>query len=190
MSDPVRTGGRAVRPDGAFIVWSVAEGLRGRRWRESITRSGGLGRSLLLEASPGGGPRRLELTTASGLLTLHPDEDGRLLHGNVVTPEGVRHLRFDWSFEHELVVLGSPAAAAIALRRFAEILAVGETRPVPVVAIDDALEPRAGTWEVTRTGTGSWTLGENGAGEAEAIEIDAAGLPLLPGAETWPLALD
>ena len=113
-----------------------------------------------------------------------------MLHGNVVTPEGVRHLRFDWSFEHELVVLGSPVAAAIALRRFADVLAVGETRPVSVVAVDDALEPRAGTWEVTRTGTGSWRLGESGGGEAEALEIDAAGLPVVPDAQTWPLALD
>ncbi len=190
MSDPVRTGGRTVLPDGTVIVWSVAEGLRGRRWRESITRSGGLGSSLLLEASPAGGPRRLELTTANGLLTLHPDADDRMLHGNVVAPDGVRHLRFEWSFEHELVVLGSPAAAAIALRRFADILAVGETRPVPAVVVDDSLEPRAGTWEVTRTGTGSWTLGENGVGEAEAVEIDAAGLPVLAGTETWPLAVD
>ncbi len=189
MSGPVKAGGRAIAPDGRSIVWSVAEGPRGRRWREAIVQGGSLHRSLLLEVSPAGAPTRLELTTEAGLLTLHPDIEGRELHGNVVTTSGVRHLRFDWSFEHELFVVGSPAGAAVALRRFADILAVGEARPVPVVWIDDALEPRPGAWQVTRTGSDAWELRDLDGTETRPIRVDEDGIPILPRAERWPLEM-
>lgn len=190
MSGPVRSGGRAVLPDGATIVWSVAQGLPGRRWREAVSHDGALRRALLLEVSPAGRPTRLEMTSAAGLLTLHPDADGRELHGNVVTPTGIRHLRFDWSFEHDLFVTGSPAAAAVAVRRFADLLAVGEARPVPSVWIDDALEPRSGTWQVTRTASDGWHLRDlNGMGEGTA-RLDEDGTPVLSGGASWPLDVD
>jgi hypothetical protein len=189
VSDPVRFGGRAATPDGGTIVWSVAEGPRGRRWREAIVHGGSLRRSLLLEVSPAGAPTRLEVTGAAGLLTLHPDIDGRELHGNVVTPSGIRHLRFDWSFEHELFVVGSPAVATVALRRFADILAVGEGRPVPVVWSDDALEPRPGAWQVMRTGPDAWELRDLDGTETSAVRIDEDGLPILPAAVRWPLEM-
>lgn len=189
MSDPVKFGGRAAAPDGGAIVWSVAEGPRGRRWREAMVQGGSLRRSLLLEVSPAGAPTRLELTTEAGLLTLHPDIDGRELHGNVVTTSGVRHLRFDWSFEHELFVVASPTSAAAALRRFADILAVGETRPVPVVWIDDALEPRPDVWQVTRISPEAWDLRDLDGTETGAVRIDEDGIPILPGAERWPLEM-
>jgi hypothetical protein len=190
LSAHIRAGGRARLTGGDVLVWSVAEGLRGRRWRESITRDGALRRSLLLEVSPAGGPARLELTTAAGLLTLHPDGDGRTLHGNVVTPTGIRHLAFEWSFEHELLVLDSPAAAATTLRRFADLLAVGETRPVPVVSIDDTLEPAVGAWDVTRTSVDGWRLRDQAGEEERTARVDEDGIPVLDGAERWPLELD
>ena len=126
MSAPLRSGGRATLPNGATIVWSVAEGSRGRRWRESVTDEGGLVRSLLLEVTGGGRPARLELTSAAGLLTLHPATDQAEIHGNVVTPTGIRHLRnyqtqypsldllnalFTLVLEHE-----GPAAAATLIK--------------------------------------------------------------------------
>ena len=132
MSAPLRSGGRAVLPNGATIVWSVAEGARGRRWREAVTIDGGLVRSLLLEVSTAGRPTRLEMTTAAGLLTLHPSTDERELHGNVVTPDGVRHLRFKWSPGYELVVLGSPGSAAVAVGRMAGVLEVGASASVAI----------------------------------------------------------
>jgi hypothetical protein len=190
MNDTVRIGGRAVLPDGADLVWSVAGGLRGRRWREAVSRGGGVERSLMLEASPVGGPIRLEMTSRGGLLTLHPSSDERELHGNVVTPAGVRHLRFDWSFEHELFVVGSPAAAAVALRRFADIVAVGESRPVPVIWVDDALEPRPGAWQLTRTGPETWSLGDLAGGESTEVRVDVDGIPVLAGGERWALQDD
>ena len=91
----VRRGGRAVLPTGELIVWSIADGRRGRRWREVASVAGTMVRGVLLESDPMGRLARLEVTTAAGLLTLHPDANNTILHGNVVTPAGVRHLRFD-----------------------------------------------------------------------------------------------
>ena len=130
MTAPLRLGGRAGL-DGGAVVWSVAEGRRGRRWREAVTRDDGLVRSVLLEVSPAGRPTYLELATPSGLLTLHPDEQERELHGNAVTSGGIRHLRFDWSLDHGLHVVGSTVAAAAALHRLAGLVAVGEGRRIP-----------------------------------------------------------
>jgi hypothetical protein len=179
-----------VLPAGATVVWSIAEGLRGRRWREVVTVGGSVRRSMLLEASPAGRATRLELTTAAGLLTLHPDSDTRELHGNVVTPTGIRHLRLEWSPEHELFVVDSPAAEAVALRRFADLLAVGEHQPVPGVAIDDALEPRPGTWQVTRAGVGDWGVQSEDGSDERTTRLDEHGIPIRPGGVTWPLEDD
>jgi hypothetical protein len=190
VSHPFRAGGRAVLPNGTTVIWSAAEGGRGRRWREAVSHDGSLGRSLLLEASPAGRVTRLEVTSESGLLTLHPDGDERELHGNVVTATGIRHLRFDWSAEHELFVDGSPAAAAVALGRFTGLLAIGETKPVPVVWVDDALEPRSGTWQVTRAALDAWHLRDlDGSGE-RMTRLDEHGVPVLPDAVSWPLEID
>ena len=49
MSAMVRRAGQAILPDGTEVVWSVADGRRGRRWRATTTRDGALPPSLLLE---------------------------------------------------------------------------------------------------------------------------------------------
>src|SRR5689334_12470317 len=85
----VRVGG------GASITWSVAEGHRGRRWREVVRVGGGrpgIRHSLLLETDPDGRFNHLELSTEGGLLTLHPEGDGTL-HGNAVVDHGEAGLR-------------------------------------------------------------------------------------------------
>lgn len=190
MSGPLRSGGRAALSNGATVVWSAAEGARGRRWREAVTIDGAFVRSLLLEVSTAGRPARLELTSAAGLLTLHPSSDERELHGNVVTPTGIRHLRFAWSPAHELWVLGSPGVAAAALGRLAGVLAVGQTATVAVLGVDDALDPRPATWQVTRTGPRDWHLRDEQTGEEQVTTLDADGISVLPGAATWPLETD
>ena len=190
MSVGIRAGGRAILPDGLTVVWSVADGRRGRRWRESAGRDGTLSRSVLLEVSPAGRPTRLELTSAAGMLTLHPDPDGRELHGNVVTAAGIRHLRFDWSAAHELLVVGSPAAAAVALRHLADSVAVGEGVAVSVIWIDDVLVPRPGAWQVTRAAADSWQLRDLEGTDERLARVHPDGLPILPGAERWPLEQD
>ena len=163
-------------PDGAQLTWSLAEGGRGRRWRASRVRDGRLEGTLLLEIDGAGRPARLELGTADGLLTLHPDRGERELHGNVVTPNGIRHLRFDWSPAHELVVDGFPVVpdgcgfGAVAIR---------ETRPA--VIVDGRLSCDAGTIRLAAD--------EPRRAEGRGVSADRRdGAPAgLDDAEEWPL---
>ena len=92
----LRVGGRGAGADGVEVVWSVAEGSRGRRWREARSTAAGIKTSLLLETDPSGLFAHLELSTPTGLLTLHPETDGSL-HGHAVVGErgeelGVEHV--------------------------------------------------------------------------------------------------
>jgi hypothetical protein len=190
MTAPLRLGGRAGLDDGYTVVWSVAEGRRGRRWREAVARDGALVRSILLEVSPVGRPTYLELATGVGLLTLHPDAEGREIHGNVVTSGGIRHLRFGWSLDHELDVVGSTAAAAVALQRLAGLVAVGEGRRIPVLRIDDSLEPGPAARRVSRTSSGGWHVIDLESDKDRSLILDDDGVPLLPGSVTWPLETD
>ena len=100
--------------DGATVTWSVAEGSRGRRWREVVATGEAVQHSLLLETSPDGRFSHLELARAGGLWTFHPEGDGSL-HGNAVerdVPE-VRHV-VGWAFGPDdlMLVEGSPLSAA------------------------------------------------------------------------------
>ncbi|HEY4633112.1 MAG TPA: hypothetical protein VIH00_04260 [Candidatus Limnocylindrales bacterium] len=133
----IRRGGVTTTAGGERSIWSVADGRRGRRVREAISRGDTLVRTVLLELDPAGRCTRLELATAHGLLTLHPDRDGDQLHGNVVGPAGVRHLNFDWSADRELFVAGSPASTAIVAARGVRT----------VLRIDDELDPRMEPWD-------------------------------------------
>jgi len=121
----VRRAGRLDAGGGESILWSVAEGRRGRRWRSlRLDAHGGVVSDLLLETDPGGRWARLELATAAGILTLHPEPGDQEAHGNIVTGRGVVPLAFAWSPAHLLVVTGEPVAAA-ALARTATDTAPG-----------------------------------------------------------------
>ena len=146
--------------------------------------------ALLLEVSRAGRPARLELSNATGLLTLHPSADERELHGNVVTPTGIRHLRFPWSPEHELLIVGSPGAMAVTLGRLALSVAAGEGQRVAFLRIDDALDPRPASWLVTQVGPGDWHLQDLESAEATTMRLDADGVPMLPDGLEWPLEVD
>jgi hypothetical protein len=109
----LRVAGTGRSLDGATVTWSVAEGRRGRRWREVVTREGAVVHSLLLELSPDGRFSHLELTTAAGLLTLHPEGDGTI-HGNAVTAAGVTHIRgLPWQPEDAILIETSVVSAVI-----------------------------------------------------------------------------
>ncbi len=169
-----------------MLLWSVAEGGRGRRWRAAFAVAGALERAILIETGVDRRLTRLEIEAPAGLLTLHPDGGESALHGNVVTPGGIRHLTFDWSPDHELVVLPVAFSGAPIAWRLAAAIEVGEGSDIRAVVVDDGLEVRTEDVRVDRVGAWRWTV-TWGAGR-ETIEVDEDGLPAgLGDAEAWPL---
>jgi hypothetical protein len=186
MSAMVRRGGRATLPDGGEVIWSVADGRRGRRWRAETIRAGVLTSSLLLEVGVDGRPVRLELATAAGLLTLHPETGA--LHGNAVTADGVRHLTFPWSDDHGLEVDGLVIPSAVTAHRLAATT-VGEGSLVPVVIVGLDLTVRAAERGYRRMDATTWRV--EGDGTEETLAVNGHGLPIWPGpAGEWPLELE
>ena len=169
MAGLVRRGGRGTLPDGSRVVWSVAEGRRGRRWREVRTAAvGGVISSLLLETDADGRFSHTELSTAAGLMTLHPEGDGTL-HGNLVTAAGVDHVRgVPWHADGAVLLLESPVATAVASATARRL-----EGPIPRVVFIEPEDLRLleGT-DVVRPWEGT---------------IDADGLPILVDGATWSL---
>ena len=187
MAAPTRIGGRARTIDGATIVWSRADGTRGTRWREVLDRDGRMTRTVLVEVSSDGFINRLEVATPAGLLTLHPGAAGSTLHGNVVTPNGVRHLSFPWGRDHDILLLGSPAIASTTLSRIASAVPVGQAIGMEMLVIDDALEPRLLPWRIQREGESTWEVRQPETGQVRRLTLDPTGYPVLADAEVWPL---
>ncbi len=157
----------------------------------------------MIEVDPNGRPSRLELTTAAGLLTLHPSSDGREIHGNVVTTtgEGIRPLAFSWGPEHELEIVGRPLATVIGLHRRRARMDPGDQDEVDVLSIDPKLAVVAARRRFERLTETRWRVREAGAGgphgraqgqaqgpSVAEVEIDASGVPL--GGVRWPLEPD
>jgi len=167
----LRRAGRGTSADDSIITWSMAEGRRGSRWREVRADDGAVISSLLLELDPRRRFSHLELATAVGLLTLHPEGDGSL-HGNAVDATGVRHVvAVPWQPDDLLLVAGSPISRAAASRRADAPRHSGVAMGV-VVAIDLTLVRRA----IGRT--------------ERAIDLDPNGLPAFADGQTWPLELE
>lgn len=195
MNGIARLAGSGTLADGARLVWSVADGRRGRRWRAVASRDGSITHALLLEVDLDGRPSRLELTTTAGMLTLHPDATGRTLHGNVVTADGVRHLGLSWGDEHGLEIEGRPIATAVTAHHLSRSLAVGDEREVPVVAVTADLAVGAAIRRFVRVGETEWRIervgGTTGAAGAAILSVDVRGVPAgLEGGVEWPLELD
>jgi hypothetical protein len=154
----LRRAGRGRLPDGAHVTWSVADGSRGRRWRWTLADVGSFVHSGLIELDGQAQFARLELATRHGMLTLHPEPDGRSINGNAVSATGVRGLAYAWH---------PGASLAIAADAFATtILATGEGTATLIV------EPRLAIVE---------------GGIAHRLPVDQRGVPLLIDAEEWAL---
>jgi hypothetical protein len=192
MSRFVRQAGTGILADGSRLVWSVADGRRGRRWRAVASLDGVISQALLLEVDVEGRACRLELTTIEGMLTLHPDESLLSLHGNVVTPLGVRHLSLPWSDEHGLEIERSPIAGAVTAHRLAGSMAVGEGRTIPVVVIAADFMVSESTRRFVRLDGTGWRIEEEiGVAGASTLTVDERGIPVgLLGGREWPLELD
>ena len=190
----MRRAGMATRADGSEVVWSVADGRRGRRWRAVTSRDGTITSSVLLEVGTDGRPARLEVATTTGLLTLHPETTG-LLHGNAVTADGVRHLTLGWSDEHELEFEPLAISAAVTVHWLGGSVPVGEGTVVPVVAIALDFAVDEGTRRYVRLDATTWRIERDG--DAQMVAVDDSGLPVWPaptgapaGGGDWPLELD
>jgi hypothetical protein len=184
----VRRGGTGTLPGGRHLVWSVASGARGRRWRSVTTHGDGrMEASLLVEAAPDGRLLKLELATGEGLLTLHPDGHPVRLHGNVVRAAGVEHIALSWSVAHVLLAGASPVTAAVAVDGPLARIGVGEGLNVPAVEVGIDLHPRAATWHVAHTAANRWRLLAADGGRSLVLETDASGLPSAADGVSWPL---
>lgn len=182
-----------------MLLWSVAEGRRGARWRGSITRGGALRSDLLLEVATDGRPTRLEIATPAGLLTLHPEADGRSAHGNVVGPDGVRPLAFEWSPRHWFEARQGPLVRAAMCRALRSELGVGGARLVPGLHVDDDLRVWRGGLGVQRLSETRFLI-EEADGSGWELSLDHEGLPIFeagerrtPGsmaAPVWPLDVE
>jgi hypothetical protein len=163
MAEWLRRAGSGGAPDGATVIWSVAEGRRGRRWREVVgDGGGGVRSSLLLELDSDGRFSHLELSTAAGLLTLHPEVDGTL-HGNAITRGGLAHVRGRaWDRDRAIALEGSIVCHAAAR---------GPDGSMPAAAL--------------RIGLDLSLTDEPAAFRPELVDLD--GLPRLHGGVTWPL---
>jgi hypothetical protein len=162
MGGWLRRAGLGRLADRGVVLWSVAEGARGRRWRWIISDGERVRHVGLVELDPTGGFGRLELATASGMLTLHPDADRQSIDGNVATPDGVR----------PLVARLEPAASlAIADDPFGSAILDG--RPAT-----EASGPRL----LVRP-----RLGVLVEGDAPRLSVDPRGVPILEEAREWAL---
>jgi hypothetical protein len=182
---PLRRGGRGQQPDGALLTWSIAEGARGRRWRATTTVDGILHQALVLETNDGRRATKLEIASNAGLLTLHPEPDERELHGNVVTAGGVRHLRFEWSPRHELLVAGVALVPVATIWRLGGGVGVGEGIDRPAVVVDLDLTCRPAVARLERVDETTWNV-HAGALRLE-VRCDPDGVPGLEDAGEWPL---
>jgi hypothetical protein len=178
VNDLVRRAGSGRSGDGTEVVWSVAEGRRGRRWREVRSRDGAVVSSLLLETFPDRRFGHMELSTPSGLLTLHPEADGTL-HGNAVTASGIEHVvGMPWPEGALLVVDDSPIALAAAA--WAASTADGREGESgagerAAVVVDRSLRLQAASIPAAALARDA---------------IDGDGLPVLDEGRSWSLELD
>ncbi len=186
----VRRAGSGRLPDGRRLTWTVADGSRGRRWRAITTAGDRLLHGLLVEVATDGSLAKVEVDAPAGLLTLHPDPGGTVLHGYVVRADGVEHIALAWSPEHVLLVGASPVTAAVAVVRLAARLGVGEGVSVPAVEVSDVLVIRRATWRAARTGERRWRLLAADGGPSVLLELDRDGAPSgLEDPRSWPLEL-
>ena len=185
MTAHLRVGGRGQGTDGAAVIWSVAEGNRGRRWREVRNAGHAVASSLLLETDPAGRFVHLELATPSGLLTLHPEADGAL-HGHAIVSDGVEHVAgLAWDADGVALLEGSTVCRLAAVAGLADTIAAGSSRGRLAIVIPATLWLEVKPIRIERVDEMTWRFGVE-----DPFVVDRDGLPVLRGGEIWPLEGD
>jgi hypothetical protein len=166
------------------VVWTAADGRNGRRWRELALDASGIARSLLLETDNQGGWQRLEISSAEGLLTLHPEGDS--IHGNLAARSGVQHLSLGRLKPARVDVPGSLVAEAALCWSLTRQVRVGERRAIQVVSVAEPVSVAISELTVDRRTTATWEL--NDGSHRRLVELDDDGLPVAHvGADHWQL---
>ena len=167
------------------VVWTVADGRQGRRWRELAVDPAGVARSLMLETDSQGSWLRLEISSPDGLLTLHPESDGSI-HGNIASRTGVRHIDLGKVKPPRLDVPGSLVAEAALCWVLTRQVKLAERRAITVVSVAEPLSVGLVEITVERRTTATWELRDGD--RRRLVELDEAGLPVAHvGAQHWPL---
>ena len=171
------------------MTWTLADGMRGRRWRAITTSADGrLVQTLLLEVDPDGRVQKLEIGAPAGLLTLHPDAGSSTLHGNIVRVTGVEHVALPWSPGHALLAGASPITGGVAALALAATIGPGEGATFPAVEVAEDLSVRRATWRAARVAERRWRLLAADGGASVFVELGPDGVPAgLDGAATWAL---
>jgi hypothetical protein len=186
----IRRAGTGRLGQGARLVWTVAEGAKGRRWRWTHTGDTGLSTVGLMELDTDGRLTKVELASPVGLLTLHPEASDTELHGNVATCEGMRHLRLRWSPTAQLIVEGAPLVAAAAAHRLARSVEPGGQRDLSVVVVEPAYTLREARAQVIRENEHRWRIDVVPRPHVR-LAVDDDGLPVgLTDEASWPLETD
>jgi hypothetical protein len=188
----VRLAGHGVDRLGRAVTWTIADGERGRRWREATAGAeagdgspGSLAHAITLETGHAGQWLRLEVAAAAGLLSLHPDRDGSI-NGNVVSEAGVRHIA-KGVVEPPLVDVRDSLVAETALCRALERqVAAGEGSTVSVVRVSPTLDVEVAQLQVMRTDARTWELTD--ADGIRTVSMGDRGAPVTSDAGAkWPL---
>lgn len=179
MTAPVRQGGHLVEADGRETTWTVAEGQRGRRWRWTSGRSGGIAVAHTLETDPSGRFLRVESAGPWGLLTLHREADGSL-HGHRVGSGGVDHLAMPRPAPSLVLVGVGPVGAAAFL---AAVGGLAEAVSLEVILVGDDGSVVPDLVHLRPIGRRSVELGVRG--QVRAVTVDPDGLPVRPDGGPW-----
>jgi hypothetical protein len=186
----VRLAGHGVDRLGRAVTWTIADGERGRRWREATASPAGealagLALAVTIETGHAGQWLRLEVAAPAGLLSLHPDRDGSI-NGNVVSETGVRHIA-PGVIQPPLVDLRDSLVVETALCRALErVVPAGEGSTVSVVRISGALEVGVAELQVFRRDPRTWELTD--ADGIRTVSMGDRGAPVTADAGAkWPL---
>jgi hypothetical protein len=188
----VRLAGHGLDRLGRAVTWTIADGERGRRWREATTglgtaegASGGLAHAVTMETGHAGQWLRLEVAALAGLLSLHPDRDGSV-NGNVVSETGVRHVGLGIVEPPLVDVRGSLVAETALCRALERQVAAGEGSTVSVVRVSATLDIEVAELQVMRTDARTWELAD--ADGIRTVSMGDRGAPVTSDAGAkWPL---